>query len=104
MYKPKAIKEFRRIAADYGKASYQLYESSELLKRQKKSLQNLQKWAKDEERKKVSAHSLEMLMAEIIQTRQRIWSETKFAKYLRKQVASLEHALQIQTRKLMASE
>jgi len=104
MTKPGMVKEFARIAVDYGKTFYQYHESLELVKREKKSLQILRKWARKPQTRKVSAHALESLRQEIRQTQQHIWSDSRICKYLRGEVTRLEHALAVQTRRLVAAE
>src|SRR5712664_328868 len=100
----KLVDGLAKTAVDYGQASYQFQEANALVNRQKLTLKNLRKRESKPETRRVGAHALEMLREEIIQTRHRIWADTRHSKWLGREVARLRHTLENRTRQLVAAE
>jgi len=97
----KFVSEFVKAAANYGKAAYQYYQSTQEVTRQKSNLENLQRWLKKPETKRVSSDARRMLRGDISQTRERLRAETAYSKMLSKRVTRLEHAIESKTRRLI---
>jgi len=97
----KLVNEFVKAAADYGKSAYQYRLSLEEVERQKSNLENLHRWLKKPETKRVSSDARRMLRGNISQTRERLKAETAYSKLLSKRVTRLEHAIEIKTRRLV---
>src|SRR5689334_9869310 len=100
MHRPGALKEFARIAMQHGHAAYTLNDLLALVGRQQRSLRNLRK--EEPLAKRVSADALEVLREHILQTRQKIWADSRSSKVLGKEVERLKRALEKQTRQLVA--
>src|SRR5438552_14904099 len=104
MNKPGIVKEFARTAVGYGQALNQYQQAQELLKRQKSNLESLLRWTKKPETRKASVDARKNLRMEISEVRERLRTETALCKRFARQVASLERALEIKTRQLVAPE
>ena len=97
----KLVSEFVKAAANYGRAAYQYHQSLEEVQRQKSNLENLQRWLKKPETKRVSSGARRMLRGDISQTRERLRAETAYSKMLSARVTRFEYAIESETRRLI---
>ncbi len=104
MNKAGIVKEFAKTAVGYGQALNQYQQSRELVKRQKSNLESLLRWTRKPETRKASVDARKMLRTEISEAREHLRTETALCERLAMQVASLERALEIKTRQLVAAE
>ena len=103
MLKKKLVGEFAKTAVDYGRVSYQYYESVEAVKREKSTLANLRRWARKSETRKVT-HALESVRQEILVTQQRFLADSRYSKSLSRKVARVKRALETKTRELVTAK
>ena len=96
----KLVDEFVKAAANYGKSVYQYHLSTKEVKRQKSNLENLQRWLKKPETKRVGNDARKLLRMEISQTRRILRVETIYSRTLSRRVARLERGIEIKTRRL----
>ena len=97
----KFVSEFVKTASNYGEAAYQYHQSMQEVRRQRSNLENLQRWLKKPETKRVSSDARRLLRGNISRTRERLKAETAYSKMLSKRVTRLEHAIEIKTRRLV---
>ena len=94
------VSEFAKAAAAYGKSAYQYHLSLEEVNRQKSNLENLHRWLKKPETKRVT-DARKRLRKEISETSERLKAEKAHSKMLSKRVKRLEHAIGVKTLRLV---
>ena len=96
----KLVNEFVKAAADYGKSAYQYHLSLEEVDRQKSNLENLHRWLKKPETKRVT-DARKRLRKEISETSERLKDKSVYSKMLSRRVKRLEHAFENRVRRLV---
>lgn len=100
----KQLAAFAKVAANYGRMLYLHQQSRKEVRRQQSNLENLQRWRKKAIARRAGSEAQKILKMDMLETRERIRSETGFSKSLANQVARLEHALEVKTRQLIAAK
>ena len=95
------VSEFAKAAAAYGKSAYQYHLSLEEVNRQKSNLENLHRWLKKPETKRVGRDARKWLRKDISETSERLKAEKAHSKMLSRRVKRLERAIGVKTLRLV---